>query len=87
MSGMRQALPTLVATAALAVAGAGAAQAEPPGSGDSPRSGRAVVMVSTPDLPTGRSRAARGRWHDLRADSRELLGNREAAPGKPDSKV
>src|SRR4051794_24591227 len=36
--------------------------------------GRAVVLVSTPDLPTGRSDAARQRWHELRDRSSAILG-------------
>ena len=73
MSEMRLALPTIAAVAALAVAGAAAAQAQPAGGGEIQQTGRAAVMVSTPDLPTGRSPAARARWHEQRSDSRELL--------------
>src|SRR5437763_14589118 len=35
--------------------------------------GRAVVLVSTPDLPTGRSGEAQARWHALRARSQTIL--------------
>jgi serine protease len=35
---------------------------------------RAVVLVATPDLPTGRSPEARSRWHELRSDSSRILG-------------
>jgi serine protease len=35
--------------------------------------GRAVVLVSTPDLPTGRSDAARERWQVLRERSADIL--------------
>ena len=73
MSEMRRALPTIAAVAALAVAGAAAAQAQPAGGGETQQTGRAAVMVSTPDLPTGRSPAARARWHEQRSDSRGLL--------------
>jgi serine protease len=61
-----------IAGLALAAAVAGAAQAEPSTSG-SPSPSRAVVMVATPDLPTGASPSARDRWHALRADSSEIL--------------
>jgi serine protease len=70
---MRRALPTMAAVASLAIVGAAAAQAQPAGSDGVQRTGRAVVMVSTPELPTGRRQAARGRWHELRAYSGRLL--------------
>jgi serine protease len=73
MCEMRRAVLTIAALAALATAGVAAAQARPADSAGSQAAGRAVVMVSTPDLPTGGSRTARERWHDLRADSRDLL--------------
>jgi serine protease len=34
---------------------------------------RAVVLVSTPELPSGESAAAKQRWHELRARSRSIL--------------
>ena len=34
---------------------------------------RAVVLVSTPELPSGRSAAARSHWHELRGEARRIL--------------
>jgi serine protease len=70
MSEMRRVALTLAALAALSAGVVGTAGASP----SAPALTRAVVMVSTPDLPTGRSPAARTRWHELRADSSEILG-------------
>jgi serine protease len=70
---MRRAALISVALAALAVVVAAGAQAAPATSG-SAAAGRAVVMVATPDLPTGRSAAAQARWHELRSESSGILG-------------
>ncbi len=58
--------------AGLAVGAATIAQAEP--SSPSGSLGRAVVMVSTPDLPTGDSAETRARWHQVRSQSSDILG-------------
>jgi len=71
MSEMRRAALTFALLAASASAAGAAAQAQPGPAGTAPT--RAVVMVSTPDLPTGQSSAALSRWHELRADSRQIL--------------
>jgi Subtilisin-like serine proteases len=70
MSEMRR---VAVMTALLAIAAGAVAQAKAVDSGAAPAVGRAVVMVSTPDLPSGRSAAARARWHELRSDSAGIL--------------
>jgi serine protease len=70
---MRRVALMAAALAAIILAGAAAStsfSATPdPGSG----TGRAIVLVSTPDLPTGRSEAARDRWHRLRDRSQAIL--------------
>lgn len=73
MGGMRRAGAPIAVVVAMAAAAGASAQAEPatPGSGSL---GRAVVMVATPDLPTGDGPAARTRWHDRRAESSRILG-------------
>jgi serine protease len=74
MSGMRRAALTIaVLAAALAIAAGAAAQAKPASTEIPPGTDRAVVMVSTPELPSGQSAAARARWHERRADSRQIL--------------
>src|SRR3954454_225949 len=73
MGGVRRGALIRVALAALAVVLAAGAQAAPATSG-SAAAGRAVVLVATPDLPRGRSPAARARWHELRSESSEILG-------------
>ena len=70
---MRRAGLTIAALAAIAIAGGAAAQAQPAHTDAAVTSGRAVVMVSTPELPSGRSRAARARWHELRSDAAGIL--------------
>src|SRR3954452_17943193 len=72
MGDMRRAALTSAMLAALTVGAATAPQAEP--SRASAPLDRAVVLVATPDLPTGRSAAARSRWHELRSESSEILG-------------
>src|SRR5262249_32484397 len=67
------AMLTVAVLAALAIAGAAASQARPAEPADPPTGTRAVVMVSTPDLPTGDGPPARGRWHELRAVSSQVL--------------
>jgi serine protease len=54
------------------VAGASPALSAPPGQ-QAPTADQAIVLVSTPDLPGGRSDAARRRWQRLRERSLELL--------------
>jgi serine protease len=73
MSEMSRAASSIAALGVLAIAGTAVAQAQPAVPSDAQATDRAVVMVSTPDLPTGRSQGARTRWHQLRADSRVLL--------------
>jgi serine protease len=70
---MRRAALTIAVLAALVVIAATAAQAQPAESGAGSEATRAVVMVSTPDLPSGTSSTARARWHELRSDSRGIL--------------
>ncbi len=72
MREMRRAALSAAVLAALAIVVTGAAQATPARSVDGIPA-RAVVMVSTPQLPASRSAAGRARWHQLRADSREVL--------------
>ena len=58
----------------LALAGAsGSAAAADPGTAASAEPAQAVILVSTPELPSGRSASARERWHELRARSRGIL--------------
>jgi serine protease len=57
---------------AIATAAASPALSASPEQPD-PETGRAIVTVSTPDLPSGRSAAAWQRWHRLRDRSRGLL--------------
>jgi serine protease len=73
MSEMRRAALTIAAVATLMVASAAAAQAQPTDPGANAVVTRAVVIVSTPALPSGRSAGARERWHELRSDSRGIL--------------
>jgi serine protease len=70
---MRRAALTIAALTALVAGAATVAQAEPAEAGAPSLVTRAVVMVSTPTLPSGESPAARERWHELRADSRGIL--------------
>src|SRR4051794_21267121 len=72
MGGMRRAVPAVAAVAVLAICAGTAAQAQPQ-SAESAAAGRAVVMVATPDLPIGRTSSARARWHELRAESQQIL--------------
>lgn len=78
---MRPALRSIAAVAALAVAGAAAAQARPPGANQEQQPSRAVVMVMTPYLPAGGSPVSRMRWHEARAESRALLDRVAARNG------
>ncbi len=73
MGEMGRAALTSLLLAASAIAGVAAAQAQP-GDAGAGEPMRAVIMVSTPPLPTGQSRAARSHWHALRADSSDILG-------------
>ena len=68
MGVLRRATLTAAVLVAAITAGSAAA-ADPRGS----ESTRAVVLVSTPELPTGEGTGARQRWHDLRARSRRIL--------------
>jgi subtilisin family serine protease len=70
---MRRAALRFAVLAALTIAVAAAAQAQPRADG-SPAVGGAVVIVNTPELPSGRSPAARSRWHELRSESSQVLG-------------
>src|SRR5829696_3894316 len=69
---MRRVALIFAALAATVAGGAAAAagQAASSGAGDTTR---AVVLVSTPELPSGESVSARARWHELRSRSREIL--------------
>lgn len=53
----------------LALAATATAQSSP-----APGGGRAVVLVRTPELPTGSGTGARERWHELRSGSSAILG-------------
>ena len=70
---MRRAALTIASVVALAVSAAGAAEGLP-ASSEASVSDRAVVLVATPDLPTGTSPAARSRWHEMRSESSRILG-------------
>jgi serine protease len=69
---MRRAALIGVALATLAVVVAADVQAAPVTPGPA-ATGRAVVLVATPDLPTGQGDPARARWHELRAESSGIL--------------
>ncbi len=69
---MRRAALTIGALLMLAVVGVRSAPAEA-ATPSSAALSRAVVMVATPALPTGRSLEARGRWHAVRAESSRIL--------------
>jgi serine protease len=73
---MKRARMTLAAIGGLVIALA-AATASPALSASpeqpDPETGRAIVTVSTPDLPSGRSAVARERWRQLRDRSRGIL--------------
>jgi serine protease len=73
MSEMRRAALTIAGVATLIVASAAAAQAQSADPGANAAVTRAVVIVSTPALPSGRSAGARARWHELRSDSHGIL--------------
>jgi serine protease len=62
----------LAALAATIAAGTAAASGQGVSSGADTAT-RAVVQVSTPTLPTGRTPGARARWHELRGRSRSIL--------------
>jgi serine protease len=66
----RAALTLVVLASAIAADTAVASDAPP---GGAPGTGRAVVLVSTPDLPLGRSPDARARWRELRSRSHGIL--------------
>ncbi len=70
---MRRAALSIAMLATVAIAAGAVAQARPAIAGVAPVTDRAVVMVSTPELPSGRSAAARARWHELRVGSRRIL--------------
>jgi hypothetical protein len=71
MGGMRRAVLISAALGVLVLAATAAAQPSRPTGGVT---GRAVVLVDTPDLPTGSGVAARSHWHRLRAESSRILG-------------
>jgi serine protease len=66
----------------LAVATASPALSAPPERPD-PETRRAIVTVSTPDLPNGRSAAERQRWKQLRGRSSALLAEVAERNGLP----
>jgi serine protease len=68
---MNRAGVTMAALAALAVTATAPAQAQQPA--PSASLDRALVLVDTPDLPDGRTPAARTRWHELRSESTGIL--------------
>jgi serine protease len=70
---MRRVALTAAALAATVLAGVTASASLSATHDPGPQTGRAIVLVSTPDLPTGRSAAARGRWHALRDRSQAIL--------------
>ena len=59
------------ATLAAAIAAGSATAATPTTSESQPE--QAVILVSTPELPSGESTNARRRWHELRSRSRRIL--------------
>lgn len=61
----------LAALATILVGGTAAGETRAPSEGSVIT--RAVVLVSTPELPTGESRSARSRWRELRSRSRSIL--------------
>jgi serine protease len=63
---------TLV-TLGMAIAGGTATAAGDAVPTDPAGTGRAVILVSTPELPTGGGSRARSRWHELRLRSRAIL--------------
>lgn len=69
---MSRAALMAAALTALALTATAAAESSPAARASSV-TGRAVVLVSTPDLPTGDGAAARERWHALRAESSGIL--------------
>jgi subtilisin family serine protease len=69
---MRRVAPTIAVLVALAAAASAAARSQT-ALPESPAVTRAVVMVATPDLPSGQSEGARARWHELRSASRGIL--------------
>jgi serine protease len=78
MGGMRRAVLIGAALGVLVLAATAAAQPSRPAGGVT---GRAVVLIDTPELPTGGGVAARSHWHRLRADSSRILGRVAARDG------
>jgi serine protease len=72
----RAALTGAILAAALT---AGAAAASDDAATVSTGRAQAVILLSTPELPSGRSQRARERWHELRARSREILDRTASA--------
>jgi serine protease len=70
---MRREALTIAVLAVPAIAAGAVAQAQPADSDAAQALDRAVVIVSTPELPSGQSPAARARWHQLRSDSAGIL--------------
>lgn len=70
---MRRAALIIAALAVPVVIAAAVAQARP-SAADAPALDRAVVIIDTPELPSGRSLEARSRWHELRSESNQILG-------------
>jgi serine protease len=69
---IRRVAPTIAVLVMLAAAASAAAQTQS-AMPESPGVTRAVVMVATPDLPSGESERARAHWHELRSASRGIL--------------
>src|SRR3954454_6779604 len=72
MGGMRRAGTPIAVLVALVAAAAASAHAGPSTPAAAMPDG-AIVMVSTPDLPSGTSPTARMRWHERRAESSQIL--------------
>jgi serine protease len=71
----------MLAVLATAIAGGNAVAAGHAQPADPAGAGRAVVLVLTPDLPTGEGARARSRWHELRSRSRAILDRVAARNG------
>jgi serine protease len=78
MGVLRRAALTGAILAAAVTAGTAAA-ADDPAASMATGPAQAVILLSTPELPSGRSQRARERWHELRARSREILDRTASA--------
>jgi subtilisin family serine protease len=70
---MRRVVLTAATLAAVIFAGVAASTSFSATPAPGTDTGRAIVLVSTPDLPTGGSAVARARWHRLRDRSQAIL--------------